>query len=40
MRLKKHIPEKIVAKLPDADAMLNAGKDQAAPWKSARRRTL
>ena len=27
---KKHRPEKIVAKLGDADAMLNAGKDLAA----------
>jgi transposase-like protein len=29
-RLKKHKPEQIVAKLRDADAMLNAGKDLAA----------
>jgi putative transposase len=26
-RRKKHKPEQIVAKLRDADAMLNAGKD-------------
>jgi putative transposase len=38
---KKHKPEQIVAKLRDADAMLNAGKDLAAvcrPLRSARRR--
>ena len=29
-RRKKHKPEQIVAKLSDADAMLNAGKDLAA----------
>jgi putative transposase len=29
-RHKKHRPEEIVAKLRDADAMLNAGKDRAA----------
>jgi len=29
-RWKKHRPEEIVAKLRDADAMLNAGKDLAA----------
>jgi putative transposase len=29
-RRKKHNPEQIVAKLRDADAMLNAGKDLAA----------
>ena len=29
-RWKKHKPEEIVAKLRDADAMLNAGKDPAA----------
>jgi reverse gyrase len=29
-RRKKHRPEEIVAKLRDADAMLNAGKDLAA----------
>ncbi len=29
-RRKKHKPEQIVAKLHDADAMLNAGKDLAA----------
>ena len=29
-RRKKHEPEQIVAKLRDADAMLNAGKDLAA----------
>jgi hypothetical protein len=29
-RRKKHKPEQIVAKLRDADAMLNAGKDLAA----------
>ena len=28
-RWKKHKPEQIVAKLWDADAMLNAGKDLA-----------
>lgn len=27
---KKHRPEKVVAELRDADALLNAGKDQAA----------
>ena len=29
-RKKRHSPEQIVQKLRDADAMLNAGKDQAA----------
>ena len=29
-RGKRHSPEQIVRKLRDADAMLNAGKDQAA----------
>lgn len=29
-RRKRHSPEPIVRKLRDADAMLNAGKDQAA----------
>lgn len=29
-RRKRHTPEQIVKKLRDADAMLNAGKDQAA----------
>jgi len=29
-RRKKHRPEEIVAKLRDADAMLNGGKDHAA----------
>jgi putative transposase len=29
-RRKRHSPEEIVRKLRDADAMLNAGKDQAA----------
>ena len=29
-RRKKHRPEEVVAKLRDADAMLNAGKDLAA----------
>lgn len=29
-RRKRHKPEEIVRKLRDADAMLNAGKDQAA----------
>jgi putative transposase len=29
-RRKRHGPEQIVRKLRDADAMLNAGKDQAA----------
>ena len=28
-RRKRHTPEQIVRKLRDADAMLNAGKDQA-----------
>lgn len=28
-RRKRHSPEQIVKKLQDADAMLNAGKDQA-----------
>jgi hypothetical protein len=31
-RRKKHRPDEIVAKLRDADAMLNAGKDLAAVW--------
>jgi putative transposase len=29
-RRKRHTPEQVVRKLRDADAMLNAGKDQAA----------
>jgi len=29
-RRKRHAPEQIVRKLRDADAMLNAGKDQSA----------
>lgn len=29
-RRKRHNPEQIIRKLRDADAMLNAGKDQAA----------
>lgn len=29
-RRKRHKPEEIIRKLRDADAMLNAGKDQAA----------
>jgi hypothetical protein len=29
-RRKRHTPEQIVKKLRDADAMLNAGKDEAA----------
>lgn len=29
-RRKRHTPEQIVRKLRDADAMLNAGKDEAA----------
>jgi putative transposase len=29
-RRKRHSPEQIIRKLRDADAMLNAGKDQAA----------
>lgn len=29
-RRKRHNPEQVVRKLRDADAMLNAGKDQAA----------
>ena len=29
-RRKRHSPEQVVRKLRDADAMLNAGKDQAA----------
>ena len=29
-RRRRHTPEQIVRKLRDADAMLNAGKDQAA----------
>jgi len=29
-RRKRHTPEQIVKKLRDADAMLNAGKDQSA----------
>lgn len=33
-RRKKHKPEQIVAKLRDADAMLNAGKDLAAVLQS------
>ena len=40
---KKHLPEEIVAKLRDADAMLNAGKGFAAvlqPWRSVTRRLI
>ena len=33
-RSKRHTPEQIVAKLRDADAMLNAGKDVAAVLQS------
>jgi putative transposase len=33
-RSKRHTPEQIVAKLRDADAMLNAGKDMAAVLQS------
>jgi len=33
-RRKKHRPDEIVAKLRDADAMLNAGKDLAAVLKA------
>ena len=33
-RSKRHTPEQIVAKLRDADAMLNAGKDLAAVLQS------
>lgn len=33
-RSKRHTPEQIVAKLRDADAMLNAGKDIAAVLQS------
>lgn len=33
-RRKRHTPEQIVLKLRDADAMLNAGKDQAAVLQS------
>lgn len=33
-RRKRHNPEQIVRKLRDADAMLNAGKDQAAVLQS------
>ena len=33
-RSKRHSPEQIVAKLRDADAMLNAGKDVAAVLQS------
>ena len=33
-RRKRHTPEQIVRKLRDADAMLNAGKDQAAVLQS------
>jgi putative transposase len=33
-RGKRHSPEQIVRKLRDADAMLNAGKDQAAVLQS------
>lgn len=29
-RRKRHGPEEVVAKVPDSDAMLNAGKDLAA----------
>lgn len=32
-RRKRHAPEQIVRKFRDADAMLNAGKDQAAVLK-------
>ena len=34
MTRKRHSPEQIVRKLRDADAMLNAGKDQAAVLQS------
>ena len=43
-RRRKHKPEQIVAKLRDADAMLNAGKDLAAVlqalarWRAGHRR--
>ena len=33
-RRKRHTPEQIVRKLRDAEAMLNAGKDQAAVLQS------
>jgi putative transposase len=33
-RAKKHTPEQIVAKLRDADVMLNTGKDLAAVLQS------
>ena len=33
-RRKRHSPEQVVRKLRDADAMLNAGKDQAAVLQS------
>jgi hypothetical protein len=33
-RRKKHRPDEIVAKLRDADAMLNSGKDMAAVLQS------
>ena len=33
-RRKRHTPEQIVRKLRDADAMLNAGQDQAAVLQS------
>jgi len=33
-RRKRHTPEQIVRKLRDADAMLNAGKDEAAVLQS------
>ena len=34
MKRKKHTPEQIIAKLGDADVMLNAGKDIAAVLQS------
>jgi hypothetical protein len=36
-RRKMHRPDEIVAKLRDADAMLNAGKDLAAVLEAAER---
>ena len=42
-RSKRHTPEQIVAKLRDAAAMLNAGKDMlqwCRPWRSVERRTI
>jgi hypothetical protein len=35
-RRKKHRPEEVVAKLRDADAMLNVGKDLAAEFQARR----